>query len=169
MAIAVMATIAIAGRAAAADLLDVKQTPIAARAIECLRAHASEVAAATPTLTDAVDFLMTDLCAEEVGRYKSYLTNASWLRLTQSPTVGVAIVDSGDAPSTPSSRRSAAQWQATMAAATIDPDTAEIRLPPGAKMSLPVTNWSEALRQDNDAYLRAVAAKAILEARKAAH
>ena len=114
----------------------------------CIRAGAPAVAQANHGLTDAVDFLVDDLCGVEVQRALSYATSE---RTLDSWKTQVA--------------------SAQLAGVSIDADTGELKTPPGFS---PPFNVSNAMLdvfkglEHRSATFKATAAKAILAARASA-
>ena len=119
----------------------------------------------TPTLADAADFLIIDVCAEKVALYRQYVTNVRMLQQLQSGGTG----DDSEEAQRPS-RALAARQRASLMATIVDPNTAAITPPPpttGSVTAIEITGYGEAMFTLEQPYLRAVAARAILDARRA--
>jgi hypothetical protein len=132
---------AIVGGSAAAQ--PVQDSPTG-KAEACIRAGAPAVAQANHGLTDAVDFLVDDLCGVEVQRALSYATSE---RTLDSWKTQVA--------------------SAQLAGVSIDADTGELKTPPGFSPPFNTNAMLDAFKglEHRSATFKATAAKAILAAR----
>lgn len=117
---------------------------LSARAEDCIRAAAPKVAASSQSLSDAVTFLVSDLCGVEVQHANAYaqsLRSLEQLKATAATT--------------------------QLAGVTIDQTTGELRTPPGFAAPLNTTtlmlNAVRAAGGQPPQY-RSIAAKAVLAA-----
>ena len=123
---------------------DPTEDALAAKARDCITAAAPKVVARAHDLTDAVNFLVNDLCSVEIQHANTYVQ----------------------------SQRALEQLQATTASnqlngVTIDPATGELKTPPGFTMPLNTTSiMLNAVRGmvDQIAEFRSTAARAVLSA-----
>jgi hypothetical protein len=152
------------GPPASADSAEPAADTLKLRALACYRDRAAEVARADANLSDAVTFLVSDLCAAQTTAYRKYLINAPLA--AQFQAVGVI----GGAPAGPAAGpmhtqvdpKTAARWKSV----TIDPDTGELRGPPEDLAALnELANAT--IRGPIPPELTAFAAQALLAARQA--
>ena len=118
---------------------------LSAKAEECIKAAAPRVAANSQGLTDAVNFLVNDLCGVEIQHANTYSQSTRALEQLKAVTAS-----------------------AQLAGVTIDPATGELNTPPGFAAPLNTTNiMLNALRPiaGQAGQFRSVAAKAVLAAR----
>ncbi len=140
----------------------------------CIRDGAPKVAAQAQGLTDAVSFLIDDLCAQDIRHAEAYARNWGLMSVVQAslpkPKAASAGGDKDAATPAPSM---AARSIAQLAAVTIDPDTGDL-IVPGTKspLSAPLmlANWFAGgfANSATHARFRAVAADAVLAVREAA-
>jgi hypothetical protein len=116
------------------------------KAQACIRAAAPKVASAAQSLTDAVDFLVNDLCSVEIQRAANYAANSQRL----------------------------ADWAATSASAqlvgvSVDPATGDLKTPPGFSppFNAATTMLSVYRMSSQGSEYRALAAREVLAARAA--
>lgn len=116
------------------------------KAQACIRAGAPKVVAAAQSLTDAVEFLVNDLCSVDIQRANNYAANAQRL----------------------------ADWAATSASAqlvgvSVDPATGDLKTPPGFSppFNAGTTMLSVYRLSAQGAEFRALAAREVLAARAA--
>jgi hypothetical protein len=146
-----------------------------AQAFACFQARAAAVERVQPSLADATDFLVLDLCAQPDRLYDRYITN----------TKLVAQMRSGDNPwsealqsmgaTLPQVSRDRLQQQsqdvrATWAKVTVDPDTGELVMPTdlGADYVGPTSGLTASdISYGAQEVLRPAAAEALLAARTA--
>jgi len=110
----------------------------------CIRAAAPKVASAAQSLTDAVDFLVNDLCSVDIQRANNYAANLQRL----------------------------ADWAATSASAqlvgvSVDPATGDLKTPPGFSppFNAATTMLSVYRMSSQGAEFRALAAREVLAAK----
>jgi hypothetical protein len=140
------------------------------RAKACITANAVEVERAEPSLAGATDFLLGDVCAESIEvreRYQSSAATLEGLRSERGPTDIYDELPSVDTKAAARMKAAAAKQREIYARATINEDTGEISLPPGAEPTYQIAIVGMNGRQPASPDLRAFAAKALLEARKA--
>lgn len=144
---------------------------LARKAESCVKERAPEVARYAKSMTEAVDFLVDDLCAVSIGHYRAYRQSAAWLQTMTANSS--ALVDQDDSQPTghdavrkmrENFAKLQAQWQAT----TIDADTGEMVQPAGANQgNMFAIGISEQFGGGKDGRFRSVAAAAVLEAKAA--
>jgi hypothetical protein len=130
------------GRAAFADPTG---DALSAKARACITSAAPDVAARSHELTDAVNFLINDLCSVEIQHANAYAHNKKVLEQLQATAASSQLVG-----------------------VSIDPATGELTTPPGFEPSMNATTiMLNALRgiADQTADYRSVAAKAVLAAK----
>ena len=145
-----MRTILIAGVVAAslggAAKADPAGDALTATAEACIRASATKVAANSQNLSEAVNFLVNDLCGVEIQHANAYAQSLRSLDQLKATTASTQL-----------------------AGVTIDPATGELNTPPGFSPALNATNalMMSALRVagGQPAQYRAMAAKAVLAAK----
>lgn len=116
---------------------------LSAQARECITSAAPKVAARSRDLTDAVDFLVTDLCSVEIDHANTYARSKQTLDQLQATAASTQL-----------------------AGVTIDPTTGELNTPPGFSPPFnPTTMMLSAMRVGaQSADYRSLAAKAVLSA-----
>lgn len=161
----------IAAVAAAASLLtaagahaDANQDRLDGLARDCIARNAADVERATNNLTDATDFLLTNLCALEMRARDQYQSNTSALENWKKPdvdnyTIGLEGID---AKTRKTWAQFSAQQKAKYAAMSVDPNTGAIV---GGDFA-PYLDFAGYGAQPA-AEFRAYAARAVLDARKA--
>ena len=116
---------------------------LAAKAQDCIAAAAPKVAARSRDLTDAVNFLVIDLCGVEIQHANAYDQSKKELEQLQATTAS-----------------------SQLAGITIDPATGELKTPPGFEPPINVSsvmlNAMRAAGQSSD--YRSIAARAVLSA-----
>ena len=119
---------------------------LSGKAQDCIRAAAPRVASAAQSLTDAVDFLVNDLCSVDIQRAVNYSANAQRL----------------------------ADWAATSASAqlvgvSVDPATGDLKTPAGFSppFNAATTMLSVYRLSSQGSEFRALAAREVLTARAA--
>jgi hypothetical protein len=133
---------------ATSALADPAGEALDATATACIHAEAAHVAALSPSLTEAVNFVVEDLCGVEIQRTENYAGN----------------------------QRILAEWQATMPPAVlanigIDPASGELKTPPGFSPPLNASSMMlTTMRNITNprAHYRALAAQAVMAAKGAA-
>jgi hypothetical protein len=117
---------------------------LSTKAQECITSAAARVAARSHDLTDAVSFLVNDLCSVEIQHANAYAQSKRALEQLQATTASTQL-----------------------AGITIDPTTGELKTPPGFTMPLNTTTiMLNAMRgiADQLADYRSTAARAVLSA-----
>jgi hypothetical protein len=120
---------------------------LSAKAEACIRSEAPVVSRMTATLTDAVNFLISDLCGVEVSRAENFEANS----------------------------RTVSQLQATMpapalAGVSVDPNTGDLKYPPGFSPPIGSTSALLSMRSFTPRpKFAAIAARAVLTAKSASH
>jgi hypothetical protein len=117
---------------------------LSAKAQECITSAAPKVVARSRDLTDAVNFLVADLCSVEIQHANAYAQSKQELEQLQATAASTQL-----------------------AGVTIDPNTGELKTPPGFTAPLNTTTiMLNAVRgvAGQSADYRAVAARAVLSA-----
>jgi hypothetical protein len=136
---------------------------LAGKAEACIRARAGEVSHYARSMSDAVSFLVEDLCARQVDVFGRYRQSESWLASLKS---GQATGDRQGDEDGVADAAFAARQKAALEATRIDPDTGELVPPPGGNGAVVVEVLS-GIGARQDGRFRAVAAEAVLAARQA--
>jgi hypothetical protein len=106
-------------------------------ALACIRTHAAGIERLDERLTDAVDFLVSDLCRVEVGNHDRYVRNTELLAQMRGNLSFdySSIIGDGHADVATMQARSMALYRKQQDAwkvATVDPNTGAIIGPPGS-------------------------------------
>ncbi len=167
-------TAALAAQAAAADPVG---DHLMAAAETCIRSGAPKVAAQTQGLSDAVSFLIDDLCAPDIRHLEAYDRNSRLLAVIHADLPkpkAASAAGSGDQAAPASGPAGAMKSLGMLQAILIDPDTGDLTVPAGAKPSLSAplmfANWFSGGYASSAAHarLRSIAAQAVLAARETA-
>ena len=158
----------VAGSASAAD--DSALARLTARAEACIRANAPDVERLETSLLSATDFLAGNLCAVEVGARENYARNSAMLASMRSMQ-NSGWDDDEDASASPvaakARQKAADKMKALYAKMQIDPETGEVKAPAGSSLLMGFTITSGNRLVEVPADLRALAARATLDARRA--
>ena len=145
-----------------------------AQAAACVDARAAAVERAQPSLADAVEFLVVDLCAQPVRLFDRYVTNTKLVAQMRSNDNPWTKALQSTVASLPQAARDRIEQQsqdvrATWAKVTVDPETGELVMPAdrGPGFAGPTYEASSDLSADTLAILRPIAAEALLAARTA--
>jgi hypothetical protein len=161
LGLAALAAPAIAG-------VDANLVALHAKAEGCISSHAVEVDRASNSLTEAVDFLVNDLCAPEISAVQKYRQNTRTIATMKGFTAaGYADIYDGDAKLNAMLKKQQASLRTTYEKASVDPNTGEIRFPEGDEASALYALADTPVDSTAPAEFRATAARAILEARHA--
>jgi hypothetical protein len=134
----------IAGGLGGAASADPTADALATKAQDCINSAAPKVVARSRDLTDAVNFLVNDLCSVEIQHANAYASSKLELEQLQATTASTQL-----------------------AGVTIDPATGELKTPPGFALPLNTTTiMLNALRggAGQSADYRSIAARAVLSA-----
>lgn len=144
-----MKAMLLAGIVAAGIVSSAKADPagdaLSAKADECIRAAAPKISSMSQSLTETVNFLVEDLCVEEIKHADAYAGNIRLLEGWRATTAGTQLIG-----------------------ITVDPTSGELKTPPGFA---PPLNTSAMMLNTLRASLaplaryRSLAAKAVLTAR----
>ena len=136
--------VAVAAAAVGVAHADPAADGLSAKAEACIRAAAPEVSRLTPNPSEAVTFLVGDLCAVEIQRAEAYAGNARTLAELQASMPPAAVAN-----------------------VSLDPVTGELKTPSGFAIPMGVTgSLLSSLRNQNPrARYAAFAARAVLAAR----
>jgi hypothetical protein len=142
--------------------------------LACIRAHAADVERLDERLTDAVDFLLSDLCRKEVGNHDRYVRNTALLAQMRSNLDADYSSVMGDGRQDVATMQARAmaiyrKQQEEWKVATVDPHTGAILGPPGS----PIAGSADVDEDDSSTsstptdIFRTAAAEAVLQARTA--
>jgi hypothetical protein len=143
---------------------------VRARVEACIDEHAPDVERATTSLTDAVGFLVQNLCAVEVHRLNHYHDSASKLAAARKAAVDAADDIEGTKKEIAEAKAALATYREALDRISVDPETGDITIPPapphvdvGPASPFSPGDFFDPISPD----LRAVAARAVLNARLA--
>jgi hypothetical protein len=165
------AAVLVAAPALAAD--DPAQMRLTARALACITGAAADIERAEPNLAAAVDVLVSDLCAEEIGVSERYRANSRILGLLKAQAKpGVSLASpSATPPSAAQLKKNEAQDEKLRAldAVRVNPDSGEIEgLPKQQEVLGDIWGLVRGIFPGPvPAQYRAAAARALLAARQA--
>ena len=166
MILAALSSVVMLQAAAAPAAPDAALERLKAKAEACIQANAAVVEHNTASLTDAATFLTEYACANEVGVFERYRTNVAML----SNMRGMGQLAGGgddDGDTSPQTKALLAKQAAMYQAAHIDPDSGEIVYPAGTSPTFGAGIDILARSSDAPPELRALAARALLDARQA--
>lgn len=145
-----------------------------AAAEQCLHANAPRVTAATQTLTEAVSFLVEDLCVQQISRASQYQVSVKTLATLQANPPKPRFTTSADHPTLGSyeqQQNADAERQAVLVKELkVDPETGELVTPPGFDSTVALratTGWIFEV-VFAQAEFKAVAAESVLAAKESA-
>jgi hypothetical protein len=168
LALAVALGLSIAPTAHAADP---NESRLATKAQACIESNAALIERADPNLEDAAQFLLGYVCASEVAARERYAQNSNLLTMYRAMNQNLDGDDDHTPNLSPAFRRNlaaqAAKMKAAYEAARVDPDTGDIIWPAGTPPTLFAIGLTVGTSQDAPTDLRALAGKALLEAREA--
>jgi hypothetical protein len=165
-----LVTILVGTAFAGAAIADPITDGLAAKADACIKARAPEVVAKAASINDAVNFLVSDLCAVQIRNYSAYSANsrlvADWratLNRTATAIGPTSSMDSFDRRQLEDAQRSREQ----LTKIAVDPGTGDLNAPAGFDPPLEGGATMSALLRNlnSDAGFRAVAAEAVLAAK----
>ena len=134
------AMLATATPATAADSVDAAAAALTAKVDKCFDAQAPDAVRYATSLTDAVSFLESDICASEVAVYQRYVANSAILKSWQSSGPlklmggGSAVVMGAASPTPADAEAGAAKQQAALRQTRVDPNTGELLTPQDAPL-----------------------------------
>jgi hypothetical protein len=140
----VLLAVLLAASLGSAAFADPPGDALSAKAKECITSAAASVAARSHDLSDAVNFLVSDLCSVEIQHANAYFQSKRALEQLQATTASNQL-----------------------AGVTVDTMTGELKTPPGFEMPLNTTTiMLNAMRAGSDQFanFRSIAARAVLAA-----
>jgi len=169
IAIGVLASALLLGASQTADPTDANVARLTAIADDCIKTNAARVERGETSLADAAKFLVSYVCASEIGIRETYIRNSALLASYRAIDPAASSYQENLNISPEARQRMAQQtkdYLAALAQARVDPDSGEIIWPRGVPPS-----WSKTLGvigSDNvPSDFRAAAGQAVLEAREA--
>ena len=148
---------------------DAAETALLHKAETCVQTQAPAAAVVSKTSADAVTFLVSGLCAEDIENYENYQRNAALLAGWRAQPPKLPIAEDGK-PLPAFEKQEADKVAAVLAALpdiTIDPRTGEMHTPPGFLPTLEMnTSFSQImmLAFGQQAHFMTVAAQNVLTA-----
>jgi hypothetical protein len=170
------AGVALMACAARAETPDAAETALLHQAEGCLHDNAATVASVAKSEQDAIQFLVSGLCAEDIAFYSAYRRNAQTLidwranppKPAAAPPPGHELSAYGQ-----SEADAAAKTLAALPQITVDPKTGEFHYPTGFTPTPEMTlrfnsNFVDSMI-GQQAHFMTIAAQAVLAAQKAGH
>jgi len=165
---------ALLGPGAARAAPDDPGAALRSAAEQCLASNAARVSASTQTLTEAVSFLVDDLCAEQITHVSQYRTNMKTIAALQANPPQPQFTASAERPVLGAfedqQNASAARQTELIKQLKVDPATGELITPPGFDSTLSLRSMAGSIFQISitQSEFKASAAKAVLAAKEAA-